>query len=138
MTPPKPCVIGSLHREPALAMRRSVTVREARPEDNDALIALDAACSMGEAVPLCFDRSPDFFARSAAYEIAVVLVAEAAWRGSLEARGEAAPLFLSPFALRDPGLWPAVLVAVRRAVAVGPRDAPPLLCRPVFLDPADL
>ena len=102
MTPPKPCVIGSLHREPALAMRRSVTVREARPEDNDALIALDAACSMGEAVPLCFDRSPDFFARSAAYERAVVLV------------------------------------AVSRAVAVGPRDAPPLLRRPVFLDPADL
>ncbi|MGH7377657.1 MAG: hypothetical protein ACREKK_09590 [Candidatus Methylomirabilales bacterium] len=49
-------------------MRRSVTVREARPEDNDALIALDAACSMGEAVPLCFDRSPDFFARSTASE----------------------------------------------------------------------
>lgn len=61
-------------------MPRSVTIREARPGDNDALIALDAACSMGEAVPLFFDRSPDFFARSAPYERAVVLVAEGAGR----------------------------------------------------------
>lgn len=57
-------------------MQGEVTVREARPEDNDGLIALDAACSMGEAVALRFDRSPDFFARAGAYERAIVLVAE--------------------------------------------------------------
>lgn len=61
-------------------MRGEVTVREARPEENDGLIALDAACSMGEAVALRFDRSPDFFARAAAYERAIVLVAEVAGR----------------------------------------------------------
>jgi len=61
-------------------MRGEVTVREARPEENDGLIALDAACSMGEAVALRFDRSPDFFARAAVYERAIVLVAEVAGR----------------------------------------------------------
>jgi GNAT superfamily N-acetyltransferase len=61
-------------------MQPAVTIREARPEDNAGLIALEAACSMGEAVRLAFDRSPDFFARSAVYERAIVLVAEAAGR----------------------------------------------------------
>lgn len=57
-------------------MRGEVTVREARPEDNDGLIAFDAACGMGEAVALRLDRSPDFFARAGAYERAIALVAE--------------------------------------------------------------
>jgi hypothetical protein len=40
-------------------------VREARPADNRALIALAAACSMDGAISLRVDREPDFFALNA-------------------------------------------------------------------------
>ena len=36
--------------------------REARPEDNEALVALAAACPMEGEIGLCIDRAPDFFA----------------------------------------------------------------------------
>jgi hypothetical protein len=45
---------------------RGAAVREARPEDNDALIALSAACSMDGALGVRIERSPDFFAVSRA------------------------------------------------------------------------
>ncbi|MEE8219815.1 MAG: GNAT family N-acetyltransferase [bacterium] len=54
-----------------------VTIREATAADNEALIALDRQCAMGEAVTLAFDRAPDFFARHKAYERWTALVAEA-------------------------------------------------------------
>jgi ribosomal protein S18 acetylase RimI-like enzyme len=54
-----------------------VTIREAREDDSEALIALDRQCSMGEALTLAFDRSPDYFARYKAYEEWTALVAEA-------------------------------------------------------------
>ncbi|MDV2478741.1 MAG: GNAT family N-acetyltransferase [bacterium] len=54
-----------------------VTVREATAADNDALIALDRQCAMGEAMTLAFDRAPDFFARHKVYERWTTLVAEA-------------------------------------------------------------
>jgi predicted N-acetyltransferase YhbS len=54
-----------------------VDIREAREEDNQALIALDRLCSMGEVLTLAFDRSPDFFGRYKAYERWTALVAEA-------------------------------------------------------------
>ena len=54
-----------------------VTVREATAADNDALIALDRQCAMGEAMTLAFDRAPDFFARHKVYERWTALVAEA-------------------------------------------------------------
>ncbi|WP_117212896.1 GNAT family N-acetyltransferase [Allorhizocola rhizosphaerae] len=37
-------------------------VRDARPSDNDALVALAAQCPMDGDLSLCIDRSPDFFA----------------------------------------------------------------------------
>ena len=52
-----------------------VTIREATAADNEALIALDRLCTMGEEVTLAFDRSPDFFARYKAYERWTALVA---------------------------------------------------------------
>jgi GNAT superfamily N-acetyltransferase len=42
-------------------------VREATPEDNTALLALDRQCVVAAATPVAFDRSPDFFARSRPY-----------------------------------------------------------------------
>jgi GNAT superfamily N-acetyltransferase len=36
--------------------------RDARPEDNEALVALAAACPMEGEIGLCIDRAPDFFA----------------------------------------------------------------------------
>jgi GNAT superfamily N-acetyltransferase len=53
-----------------------IVVRDARHEDNDALIVLDRQCVMGGVIPLVFDRSPDFFARSRAYEWFRLCVAE--------------------------------------------------------------
>ena len=42
-------------------------VREATPEDNAGLLALDRQCVVAAATPVAFDRSPDFFARSRPY-----------------------------------------------------------------------
>lgn len=39
-----------------------MTVRDARPDDNAALVALAALCHMNGDVSLCVDRCPDFFA----------------------------------------------------------------------------
>ncbi|MEE8281982.1 MAG: GNAT family N-acetyltransferase [candidate division NC10 bacterium] len=57
-------------------MAAEVIVREARKEDNQALIDLDQQCVMGGEIQLVFDRSPDFFARSLAYEDFRMCVAE--------------------------------------------------------------
>ena len=46
----------------ATSIRSSFAVREATVCDNDALVALAAACPMRGAVSLCVDRTPDFFA----------------------------------------------------------------------------
>lgn len=42
----------------------TVEVRHARPDDNDALVALAASCPMTGEIGLCVDRAPDFFALS--------------------------------------------------------------------------
>lgn len=62
-------------------MAAEIVVRDARPEDNTALIELDRQCVMGGAIQLVFDRFPDFFARSRAYEGFRLCVAEA--RGTI-------------------------------------------------------
>ena len=46
----------------ACAERATVAVRDARPADNDALVALAAASPMAGDVTMCVDRAPDFFA----------------------------------------------------------------------------
>jgi len=51
-------------------------VREATPEDNAALLALDRQCVVAAATPVAFDRSPDFFARSKPYSHWRTYVAE--------------------------------------------------------------
>lgn len=51
-------------------------VREATPEDNAALLALDRECVVPAATPVAFDRSPDFFARSRPYGCWRAYVAE--------------------------------------------------------------
>ncbi len=51
------------------------TVRQARQSDNEALVELDRRCAMGEETTLAFDRFPDFFARSKAYEQLQLFVA---------------------------------------------------------------
>lgn len=51
-------------------------VREATPDDNAALLALDRQCVMAAATPVAFDRSPDFFARSRVYSHWRTYVAE--------------------------------------------------------------
>lgn len=51
-------------------------VREAMPEDNTALLALDRECVVAAATPVAFDRSPDFFARSRPYSTWRAYVAE--------------------------------------------------------------
>ncbi|MFQ5989557.1 MAG: hypothetical protein ACE5K9_06555, partial [Candidatus Methylomirabilales bacterium] len=53
-----------------------IVIRDARKEDNQALIELDRQCVMGGEIQLVFDRSPDFFARSRAYEHFRMCVAE--------------------------------------------------------------
>lgn len=53
-----------------------VTIREAREDDGEALIALDRLCSMGLELTLAFDRSPDYFARYKPYDTWTALVAE--------------------------------------------------------------
>jgi GNAT superfamily N-acetyltransferase len=53
-----------------------IAIRDARPQDNEALIELDRQCVMGGTIQLVFDRSPDFFARSRAYESFRLCVAE--------------------------------------------------------------
>jgi len=53
-----------------------IVIRDARPQDNEALIELDRQCVMGGTIQLVFDRSPDFFARSRAYESFRMCVAE--------------------------------------------------------------
>jgi predicted N-acetyltransferase YhbS len=53
-----------------------IVIRDARPQDNEALIELDRQCVMGGTIQLVFDRSPDFFARSRAYESFRLCVAE--------------------------------------------------------------
>ncbi|MEK6717318.1 MAG: hypothetical protein AABZ16_07490 [candidate division NC10 bacterium] len=51
-------------------------VREATPQDNAALLALDRECVVAAATPVAFDRSPDFFARSRPYSTWRAYVAE--------------------------------------------------------------
>jgi len=53
-----------------------VLIRDARENDNEALIELDRQCAMGETIQLILDRSPDFFARSRAYGSFRLFVAE--------------------------------------------------------------
>ncbi len=53
-------------------------VREATPEDNAGLLALDRQCIVAASTPVMFDRSPDFFARSRPYSCWRAYVAEAA------------------------------------------------------------
>ena len=45
-----------------VAVGRSIEIRDARPDDNAALIDLTAACVMEGSMALRVDRSPDFFA----------------------------------------------------------------------------
>ena len=40
----------------------ALTVRDARPADNSALVALASACPMAGDMTMCVDRAPDFFA----------------------------------------------------------------------------
>ncbi len=56
----------------------AVTIRDARKDDNQALIELDRQCVMGGEIQLVMDRSPDFFARSRAYSAFRLYVAEEA------------------------------------------------------------
>ena len=51
-------------------------VREATPQDNAALLALERECVVAAATPVAFDRSPDFFARSRPYSTWRAYVAE--------------------------------------------------------------
>lgn len=53
-----------------------MVIRDAREEDNEALVELDRQCVMGGKIELVFDRSPDFFARSRAYDNFRMCVAE--------------------------------------------------------------
>lgn len=53
-----------------------IVIRDARREDNGALIELDRQCVMGGEIELVFDRSPVFFARSQAYDNFHMCVAE--------------------------------------------------------------
>lgn len=72
-------------------------VREATPEDNAALLALDRQCVVPATTPVAFDRSPDFFARSRPY---------AHWR-TYVAEGESGLIGVGAMALKQ------VLVAGR-------------------------
>jgi GNAT superfamily N-acetyltransferase len=57
-------------------MAGTMNIREAKPEDNQALLKLQLKCPQGTALILQFDRAPDFFARSQPYETRWVYVAE--------------------------------------------------------------
>src|SRR5881409_148887 len=46
----------------SLAMHSALQLRDATPQDNDALIELAAACTMHGDIALRVDRAPDFFA----------------------------------------------------------------------------
>lgn len=48
----------------AAQSRQAVVVRDARPGDSPALVALAAACPMAGDIEMCVDRRPDFFALS--------------------------------------------------------------------------
>ena len=49
----------------AIAFERdTVVVRDARDADNEALVALAAACPMAGDITMCVDRAPNFFALS--------------------------------------------------------------------------
>jgi len=63
-------------REYSGPLASDIVIRDARPQDNEALIELDRQCVMGGTIQLVFDRSPDFFARSRAYESFRMCVAE--------------------------------------------------------------
>lgn len=58
------------------SLASAVIIRDARKEDNQALIELDRQCAMGGAIQLILDRSPDFFARSRVYSSFRLFVAE--------------------------------------------------------------
>ncbi|MEE9182658.1 MAG: hypothetical protein V3U33_08845 [candidate division NC10 bacterium] len=57
-------------------MASEIVIRDAREEDNQALIDLDRQSVMGGEIELVYDRSPDFFARSRVYEQFRMCVAE--------------------------------------------------------------
>ncbi|MFQ5532590.1 MAG: GNAT family N-acetyltransferase [Candidatus Methylomirabilales bacterium] len=57
-------------------MASDVVIRDVRREDNHALIELDRQCVMGGEIQLVLDRSPDFFARSRAFDSSRMCVAE--------------------------------------------------------------
>ena len=46
----------------SVSVAPAVTVRQARPADNDALLAITAACPMEGEIGMCVRREPDFFA----------------------------------------------------------------------------
>lgn len=53
-----------------------VSIRRASDEDNQALLDVEKMCPQGTGLVLLFDRSPDFFLRSKAYDNYSVYVAE--------------------------------------------------------------
>jgi len=67
-------------------MAGTIKIREARPQDNQALLELQLKCPQGTALILQLDRAPDFFSRSQPYENRWVYVAEEDERivGSIE------------------------------------------------------
>ena len=50
-------------------------IREARPGDNDELMALQEKCPQGEKLIVSAVNTPDFFARAKAYETYKIFVA---------------------------------------------------------------
>ena len=57
-------------------MAGAISIREARPEDNEALLELQLRCPQGTELVFQFDRSPDFFVRFMPYERGWAFVAE--------------------------------------------------------------
>ncbi len=53
-----------------------VSIRRASDEDNQALLDVEKMCPQGTGLVLLFDRRPDFFLRSKAYDNYRVYVAE--------------------------------------------------------------
>lgn len=53
-----------------------MNIREARPEENDKLIALQMTCPQGKTLIASVVNTPDFFARAKAYESSIVFVAD--------------------------------------------------------------
>ena len=68
--------------------------RDARPDDNEALLALTSACTMAAPVALCIDRSPDFFAlnrlEGTAWRVGVVVNGDNRIVGCVAAAGRLA------------------------------------------------